>query len=219
MTPSRIGIYGGTFSPVHLGHIRAAQSFLAELSPDRLYVVPTAEPPHKREVGGASAEERLYMTRLAFEGLDRRIEVSDFEVKRRGKSYTVYTLEHFAAPERELYMLVGTDMFLTLDRWYRAGEIFALSNIVLMRRENETELGCELRRKRDEYTARYGAKIYEIDRPPFELSSTELREYIRSGRPTEGLISPRVAEYIYRNGLYGTEKPSDGSAYESGRII
>ena len=189
----RIGIYGGTFSPVHSGHIRAANCFLDCVGLDRLYMVPTALPPHKAAVDGASDADRLEMLRLAIAN-DRggKLEVSDWEISRRGKSYTIYTLEHFTKPERELYMLVGTDMFLTLDRWYRAADIFRLDAVI-----------DECRRR---YAEDFGARIVVIDRAPFEVSSTELRRRISSGDSLEGLIPDPVAGYIKKNRLYTNSK-------------
>ena len=130
----RIGIYGGSFSPPHNGHLSAARLLLEEAGVDRLFILPAGVPPHKTLDPDESPEHRLAMTRLAFADLPRT-EVSDWEMTRSGKSYTVLTLEHFSAPDRQLVLLVGTDMFLTLDRWYRAEDIFALAEIVCVRRE------------------------------------------------------------------------------------
>ena len=196
----RLGIYGGTFSPIHLGHVRAAEDFLNEFGLDKLLVIPTALPPHKAEVAGASAEDRLEMARLAFMGHDR-IEVSDYEIARGGKSYSVLTLERFK-PGSELFMLVGTDMFLTLDKWFRAGEIFRLADIVLKRREDDPDTAADIASKTIEYTERFGARIHIMDDAAFPVSSTELRELIRDGKPTDGLLPDSVADYISENHLY-----------------
>ena len=112
-TVEKLGIYGGTFSPIHNGHIRAAEKFLSDIDLDRLLIMPAAIPPHKA-ADGVSGEDRLEMARIAFEGADPRLEVCDFEVRREGRSYTINTLEHFTSPDRRIYMLVGTDMLLTL---------------------------------------------------------------------------------------------------------
>ena len=107
----RLGIYGGSFSPIHSGHVRAACAFLEAMDLDRLLIMPTAQSPHKPKDPWASADDRLTMCRLAFEDIpayhDGRLQVSDFEVKREGKSYTVYALEHFSP-------LVGKLFFLAL---------------------------------------------------------------------------------------------------------
>lgn len=205
MAKEKLGIYGGAFSPIHEGHVRSALAFLEAAKLDRLLIVPTANPPHKT-VEGASARERFEMVRLAFENeaayIDGRIRISDFEMTREGKSYTVYTLEHFASPERELYMLVGTDMFLSLHRWFRAEDIFSLARIVLMRRENETENDLLIEEKKKQYTESFGACVYEIQQTPTVISSTELRCRLRSGSESEELIPDAVEAYIRKNNLY-----------------
>ncbi len=198
----RLGIYGGTFSPVHLGHVRAAQAFLADMRLDELLIMPTAKPPHKAAVEGASDAERFEMLQLAFAGCDARLSVCDFEIKRAETSYTVLTLEHFAAADTRLFLLVGTDMFLTLANWKRAEDIFRLAEIVLMRREADAENVVRIADKCKEYAERFGAKIHQIDEPPTVLSSTELRARVQSGRSTEGLIPSAVAAYIAERGLY-----------------
>lgn len=205
MAKEKLGIYGGAFSPIHEGHVRSALAFLEAAKLDRLLIVPTANPPHKT-VEGASARERFEMVRLAFENeaayIDGRIRISDFEMTREGKSYTVYTLEHFASPERELYMLVGTDMFLSLHRWFRAQDIFRLARIVLMRRENETENDLLIEEKKKQYTESFGACVYEIQQTPTVISSTELRCRLRGGSESEELIPDAVEAYIRKNNLY-----------------
>jgi len=198
----KLGIYGGTFSPIHMGHVRAAEAFLDAMALDRLLVIPTAVPPHKAEVAGADAAARLTMARLAFADSDARLAVSDYEISREGKSYTVYTLEHFTAPDTTLYLLVGTDMFLTLAKWFRAEDIFRLADIVLMRRETDAGLTGLLSETAADYRARFGARIHEIDEPPLVISSTELRERLRAGLPTGGMLPDAVAEYIAKNNLY-----------------
>ncbi|MBQ8551235.1 MAG: nicotinate (nicotinamide) nucleotide adenylyltransferase [Clostridia bacterium] len=202
----RLGIYGGTFSPIHSGHVKAAYAFLDTMALDRLLVIPTAIPPHKAPVEGASAADRIEMARLAFcDGeayKSGRLVVSDYETTLEGKSYTVYTLEHFASPECELYLLVGTDMFLTLDRWYRAEEIFRLADIVLMRRERDAVNFPLIRQKSAEYRERFNARIHEIDEPPIVVSSTELRKRLCGRCGIDGLIPEAVVRYIEENDLY-----------------
>ena len=117
----RVGIYGGTFSPVHNGHVAAAKAFMEQMWLDILYVIPTGTSPHKEMDGEATGADRLEMCRLAFADVEGVI-VSDCEIRRSGKSYTVDTLREFYAPEHRLFLLCGTDMMLTLDTWYQADE-------------------------------------------------------------------------------------------------
>ncbi len=194
-----IAIYGGTFSPPHNGHVRAAEAFFAAACPDRLLIVPTATPPHKALVPGATAEDRLAMCRLAFSGI-ARTEVSDIELRREGKSYTVDTLRALSAKGRRLALLTGTDMFLTLEGWYRAEEIFALADIYVMRRFDDG--GETILATAEEYRARYAARVHYIETEPFAISSTELREMLKNGEDPRDVLPPDVLEYIKKCNLY-----------------
>ena len=122
---TRIGIFGGTFSPPHNGHLQAAKAFMEQMWLDILYVIPTALPPHKEMEIPVSAQHRLEMCRLAFSGMEG-VYVSDMEIQRGGKSYTVETLRELTGEDRRLFFLCGTDMMLTLDRWREPEEIFKL---------------------------------------------------------------------------------------------
>ena len=121
----RIGIFGGTFSPVHNGHVSAAKSFMEQMWLDILFIIPTGNTPHKDMSDGATSYDRLRMCEAAFSGIDGVI-VSDMEIRREGKSYTVDTLRQLYDPENRLFLLCGTDMMLTLDKWREADEIFKL---------------------------------------------------------------------------------------------
>ena len=202
----RFGIYGGSFSPIHMGHVRAAYAFLDSVNLDSLLIMPSGQSPHKPKDPYATGEDRLNMCHLAFnDGEPYKkgiLEVSDFEILREGKSYTVLTLEHFASPERELFFLVGTDMFFTLSKWFRAEEIFKLATIVLMRREDDTQNTPLIKAARSEYESRFGARIYEIDEPPTVVSSTELRERLELSLDCVEMLHPAVDAYIKEKGLY-----------------
>ena len=196
----RTGIFGGTFSPIHAGHINAAKAFLSELELDVLYVIPDRIPPHKQISGKDDPWLRLEMVKKAFDG-EEKIIVSDAELRREGKSYTVETLPAFTG-NGELFMLIGTDMFLSFDRWYRYRDIFAMCTLVLMVRESrESGLRAEIDRKRALYEAQ-GAKICELTAEPFPISATELRAMIASGEATDGYIPASVREFIDEKGLY-----------------
>ena len=139
------------------------------------------------------------MCRLAFSGL-ARTEVSDMELCRQGKSYTVDTLRALSAPGRRLALLTGTDMFLTLHSWYRAEEIFGLADIYVMRRFNDG--GEEIIEKAEQYRARYAARVHYIETAPFTVSSTELRTKLESGGDAADALPPAVWEYIKKCKLY-----------------
>lgn len=204
----RVGIYGGTFSPPHIGHVNAAEQFSRQLSLDRLLIVPARIPPHKEADRGATPKERLQMCRMAFAGVPAA-EVSDIELNRSGKSYTVLTLRELAAPDTDLYFLVGTDMFLTLDTWYCAPEIFRLSVIVLIRRENE-EINNELIREKEvSYRRDYSAKIIVLNVPSVPVSSSEIRQKLAVREPVGGFLCTEVEAYIRQWHLYQPSTKKD----------
>ena len=197
----RLGIYGGTFNPPHLGHVGAAQSFVRHAGLDELLIIPAALPPHKNFDGGASTEDRLKMARLAFSGVDRAT-VSDLEIKRGGKSYTAITLSQLSAPDRELFFLCGTDMLLTLDTWYDFRTVFKLATICYVRRECDAEITRKIEERISEYKEKYGARIIVIPTDVIDVSSTELRLAIKSGVGAERYLSPAVYAYVLERGLY-----------------
>lgn len=208
----KLGIYGGTFGPVHLGHIRAAHAFLDACALDRLYILPTAIPPHKAVSGLDTPEDRLQMLRLAFSEpayADARIVVSDYEQTRGGKSYTILTLEHFAKESADLTMLCGTDMFLTLERWYRGEDILRIAKICCLCREDTPDANEEIRRTAQHYRSTYGTHIILPPFTPLVISSTEVRERIARGLPTEDVLCASVRRYIDRRGLYRNREESN----------
>ena len=197
----RIGIYGGTFSPVHAGHVAAAKAFMEQMWLDVLYVIPTGVTPHKQMDGEVTAAQRLRMCELAFEGVEGVI-VSDLEIRREGKSFTVDTLSALAGKDRRLFLLLGTDMMLTLDKWRSPERIFELCYPVYIRRESDRALDEEIVQKIALYNQKYGKVVRRIVADPIEVSSTEIRERIRTGQSIEDFVPLRVAAYIKENGLY-----------------
>ncbi len=205
----KIGIYGGTFNPPHLGHVTAARAAAELLKLDQLLLIPAGLPPHKDlPAGSPTPDQRLEMTRLAADqtGLAGRVGVLDLEVHREGKSYTSDTLKDLKAryPDDELWLLMGTDMFLTLQAWHAPEEILSLAGIAAFgRTEADTE---ELfAHQRDYLYKTYPqARIFTMTIPGVvDVSSTELREQLAKGGGGH-LLPPAVYGYILRNGLYGT---------------
>lgn len=200
----KLGIYGGTFSPPHNGHIHAASAFLEQIQPDRLLIMPNNIPPHK-ENASVCASFRLEMTRLAFSLCPEypdRIRVSDYEIQKSGKSYTADTLAHFAQKGDELYFLCGTDMFLTLFDWYRPDLICRYATIVLMRREQDRRLDEQIIKTDRGLKEKFGARTTQIHLAPIEVSSSMVRERLRCGQDVSDLISAPVLEYIREHNLY-----------------
>ena len=197
----RVGIYGGTFAPVHNGHINAAKLFMEQMRLDYLFVIPAAIPPHKQVDVSDDPTHRLNMCAIAFGDMDGVV-VSDMEIKRGGKSYTVETLRELSGEDRRLFFLCGTDMMLTLDRWREPEEIFRLCYPVYMRRENDPIIEGQLIAKNKEYLARFGKIARRVPCDFVDISSTEIRRMVKAGEDITGVVSPRVAAYVKEHGLY-----------------
>ena len=205
----KIGIYGGTFNPPHLGHMAAARTALDALKLDKLLLMPAAVPPHKMlPAGTPPQEQRLAMVEKMAEAMDRPgvVEVSTLELDREGASYTSETLEalHQLYPKAELWLLMGTDMFLTLHQWHDAKTILRLAGICAFGRTEED--GEALFAPQREFLNReYHGKIVTITLPALvDVSSTRLRGLLKRGKGEEYLL-PAVYGYILMHHLYGTE--------------
>lgn len=197
----RVGIYGGAFTPIHNGHVAAAKAFMEQMWLDVLFVIPTGTSPHKQMSAGASDVDRLEMCKRAFEGAQGVI-VSDLEIRRQGKSYTVDTLRELSGDDRRLFMLCGTDMILSLDTWRDPDGIFSLCYPVYIRRETDESIDEKLIAKVTEYRNKYGKNVVRIKAPAIEVSSSQVRERIAAGEDISDLVPPLVADYIKEKGLY-----------------
>jgi nicotinate-nucleotide adenylyltransferase len=141
------------------------------------------------------------MCDLAFSGIDGVI-VSDLELRRGGVSYTVDTLRELTAPDTRLFLFCGTDMFLTLDQWYQADEIFKLCYPIYIRRENDQFITNKILKKIGEYTEKYNAVVRRVVTEPIELSSSRVRKTIAEGGDISGMVDPKVKMYIEDHGLF-----------------
>lgn len=197
----RVGVYGGAFSPIHKGHVEAAKAFMRQMWLDVLFVIPTGMSPHKEMDNSASAEDRMEMCRLAFRDVEGVI-VSDIEIKRDGKSYSIDTLRHMSCEDQRLFMLCGTDMMLTLGDWDDADEIFKLCYPVYIRREVDRALDAKIIEKNTEYFDKYGKYVIKLDSPVIEISSSEIREKIRNKEDISAFVDGEVLKYIEEKGLY-----------------
>ena len=205
----KIGIYGGTFNPPHLGHIAAARTVFELLRLDLLLLVPAGLPPHKDlPAGSPTAEQRLELTRLAGEqlGLGDKVRTLDLELRREGPSYTSETLAQIREeyPDGELWLLMGTDMFLTLHTWHQPERILSLAGVAAFgRTEEDTE---ELFAVQREFLYRRfpQARIFTLTIPGVvDVSSTELRAMLARGEG-QCLLAPAVYGRVLRDKLYGT---------------
>ena len=203
----KIGVYGGTFNPPHLGHLTAARRAVEVLGLDKLLLIPAAIPPHKvLPECTPPPEHRLAMVEKMADamGMSKVVEVSSLELEREGKSFTSDTLAelHRQYPDSELWLLMGTDMFLTLHRWHEPQAILDLAGVCAFGRTEQD--GEALFAPQREYLAReFGARVVTITLPDLvDISSTRLRELLARGEGSEYLL-PAVYGYILTNQLYG----------------
>jgi nicotinate-nucleotide adenylyltransferase len=209
----RIGLFGGTFDPIHLGHLLAAQEAHERLGLARLILMPACRRPHKDRPVATSPADRLQMLRLAVAD-DARFEVSDLEIRRGGQSYTIDTVTALrrsetsegirAAAAREIVLLVGSDSVPELPAWHRIGELADLCTLVVMARPGFStgDLQPLRRALSQEQVARIAANLLPI--PLIEISSTEVRARVAAGRSIRYLVPAPVAGYIAERGLYRT---------------
>jgi nicotinate-nucleotide adenylyltransferase len=197
----RVGIYGGTFAPVHNAHVAAAKLFMEQMRLDYLYVIPSAIPPHKDIDPLDDPVHRLEMCRLAFGGIDGVI-VSDMEIERGGKSYTVDTVKSLSAKGRRLLLLCGTDMVLSFDKWYKYLEILEHCYPVYIRREKDAFLDSLIVEKLNKYYRESGKMFRKLVGDPIELNSTEIRDAVKAGKSISHMVPPAVEKYILDNKLY-----------------
>ena len=189
----RLGILGGTFDPVHCGHLLLARHVLEALRLDRVLFVPAAEPPHKSEVP-TPPEHRWRMVCAAVEGHDR-LEASDLELRRPGVSYTVDTLRRLRREraEDEIFLIIGADNVPELESWHDPEGILALATVIAGSRVDAEALP----------DGAFSDRVERVDTPVFDISSTEIRRRVRAGLPVSCLVPDRVERYIAGHGLYG----------------
>ena len=190
----RLGILGGTFDPVHSGHVLLAQFVRESLQLDEVLFIPAADPPHKLEhPSRASAEQRWRMVQLALEDCGG-LSPSRIELDRPGKSFTVDTLRELSRihPRDEFYLLIGADNLDQFPTWHAPEEIMTLCTVVVGSRTGDC-LADNLPGF---------VRVRRVNTPLFEISSTDIRRRVGEGKPIKCLVPERVEEYIYREGLY-----------------
>ena len=196
---SQTVLYGGTFNPIHRGHLDICVRARQAVDARRVLLMPAAQPPHKSAGWLAPDQDRLAMCALAAREYDL-IQVDDWEIRRGGRSYTVDTLGHLAAvfPEEELWLLIGTDMFLTFTQWHRWEEIGRMASLLVASRE---EGDRERLLDQQQRLAERGVRSRLLQNPPMPMSSTQIREELRRDGTT-GKVCPQVLDYIREKELY-----------------
>lgn len=188
----RIGVFGGTFDPVHVAHVVSAVEARRALSLDRVILVPAGDPWQKRGSVTAPAADRLAMVRAAVEGI-AGLEVSPVEVERRGPSYTYQTLEALSGPGRELFLIVGADVAATMGSWVGVERLPVLATLVVVDRAGELPADS---------APPEGWRCERVSIPRLDVSSTDLRARAARGWPLDGLVPPGAVRVITEQGLY-----------------
>jgi nicotinate-nucleotide adenylyltransferase len=215
---ARVAVLGGSFNPIHYGHLLLADEILEQLGLDRVLFVPAAAPPHKLAAQLAPAADRFEMVRLAIAG-HPRFAVSDLELRRSGPSYTVDTLEALAAGGDSLFLAVGSETFLDLLSWREPRRVASLARLVVIPRAGSAfdpdsaaaqkvlrEIGIEggfVHAEAGAGVPARGVVIAHVTSLP--LSASELRRRVHEGRSLAFRLPPPVIEYIRARGLYGTQ--------------
>lgn len=186
MAAQRIGLFGGSFDPVHLGHTMVARAALVEVELDRLFIIPAAQSPFKPEHSPALAADRLAWLRLAFED-EPRCEIDAQEIERAGVSYTIDTVRDYAArfPEAELFYLIGADHVPTLPEWREAAALADAVTFVVVPRLGELEAGVA------DFPPSFRGTV--LRGKPAAISASDLRKRLRAGESIENFVPPAVA--------------------------
>ena len=220
---SRVGLFGGTFDPVHVGHLHMAEEIKKAFDLEKIIVIPAAAPPHKKWKTVSNPGDRLHMVRLCFEDKDG-FQVSDVELQRNGLSFTIDTLNFFISRHYgriELMMMVGTDAFYEIHTWRRFDDILSLVPlIVTMRPEPDTgnavfpiermgrylknHVACDYRwdEGKQAFYHDQGQPIYLFKGALWHVSSTDIRKRLHNKEDVTSMLSPKVYDYIVEKGLY-----------------
>ena len=196
----KIGIYGGSFDPVHKGHVNAAVNFMEELSLDKIIIIPAYQPPHKKGLAMTPSEHRRNMCRLAFGDMEN-FEVSDIEIQRADEGYMADTVEQLREmyPDDELFLLIGGDMLLSFRRWYEWHRITDEAVLAVAARnwEDDAALEAEAAILRSN-----GAEVRIVPIDVKEISSTSVRETVRRADDISSMVPEGVDDYIWDHYLY-----------------
>jgi len=210
----RVGLFGGSFNPIHLGHLRAAEEVREALQLDLVYFIPAASPPHKEASDLAPAEHRLAMVRQGTKG-NRHFMTSDVEIRRAGRSYTIDTAKHFAATMRHqasIFIMMGSDQFMELETWKECDELVRLCSIAVHTRLSEGEMAPRVSlaalnrfgyiREQDHYVNPSGQTLSFVQTTFFPISATQIRTKVQNNESINYLLPGDVVDYLRRHALY-----------------
>jgi nicotinate-nucleotide adenylyltransferase len=189
---SRIGIFGGTFDPIHHGHLITAQSVKEIRKLDKIIFMPAYISPHKQHAKASSAQHRLNMLKIAIDEIPF-FECSDYEIKQQTISYTIDTLREFKKYFDEIDLIIGYDNIFQFHTWKEPDEILKLSNIIVLRRKSSYPI---------DYIDKYVEAALFVQTRAIEISATDIRNRVHANLPVHYLIPKNVEDYIYKNNLY-----------------
>lgn len=189
---NKVGLFGGTFDPIHLGHLITAQSVREIRNLNKIIFIPSFISPHKADLKSASPENRLEMIKLSIVDIDF-FEYSDYEIKRKGVSYTIDTVKEMKKRYDEIEFIIGYDNIFQFHTWKNPDELLKLAKIVVLKRKSSYPPPVK-----DKY---YKAAEF-VETRGIEISATDIRERVKNGLPVHYLVTDKVRDYIYRNKLY-----------------
>ncbi len=187
-----VGIYGGSFDPIHLGHLITTQMVFEKRSLDKIIFVPSYISPLKLDAKAIDVEHRCKMVQLGIKS-NPHFELSDYEIRKGDVSYTIDTLIHFKKIFSEIELIIGLDNLVVFEKWKNPDEIFELAKVIVMVRHQDN---LEIQKNR------FFEKVYFVDTPTIEISSTDIRKRIKENLPIDFLVPNQVADYIIKNNLY-----------------
>jgi len=188
----KIGIFGGTFDPIHIGHLITTQFVLEQRKLDKIIFIPCYISPHKTNQNSSNPVHRLNMLRLAIEGIPY-FELSDYEIRKGNISYTYDTILELKKTYHHIELIIGYDNLIVFDKWHKPDEILDLAKLIVMKRIIDKD--AEVKNK-------YFEKAIILNTPTIEISSTEIRERVKKKLPIDFLVPKKVKEYIIQNKLY-----------------
>lgn len=200
MAKKKVGIMGGTFNPIHFGHLLLAETAFHQFQLDEILIMPTKNPYYKKISNSVTEEDRVAMVELAIED-NAHFRLSKEELNREGTTYTVETLSQLTArhPDYEYYFIMGADSLYHIESWKDPAQILKLATIVVAGRAGT---GSSLSSQIEYIENKYDSEIYRLNSPVLEISSNDIRRRIRDGESIRYLLPAKVADYIYEHGLY-----------------
>ncbi len=200
---SRVGLFGGSFDPIHIGHLIAARALRESLQLEQVYLLPSNRPPHKDPKSLADSKHRAEMVRLAIEG-EEGLAFDDFDLLRNGPCYTIDTVAHFRQrlPSTEIFWFIGADSLMDLPTWHRAGELIELCSVVTAARSGQKPIDKSILEKAFGQEKAEALLANVIHTPVIDISSTDIRRRIAGRQSIRFLVPEDVRQYIAKHRLY-----------------